>query len=158
MKTDIKGQQLIQQFEGLSLKPYLCVAKRPTIGYGNTFYEDGKAVTMADAPITKERAISLFQSIIQPFEEGVTELVKKPITQQQFNALVSFAYNVGLGSKELKKGGLRNSTLLSKVNANPNDPTIRDEFMKWVKVNGAVFNGLVNRRKAEADMYYSLLK
>lgn len=148
MKTDIKGQQLIQKFEGLSLKPYLCVAKRPTIGYGNTFYEDGKAVTMADAPITKERAISLFQGIIKPFEDGVTALVKKAVNQQQFNALVSFAYNVGVSA-------LGNSTLLKKVNDNPNDPTIRDEFMKWVKVNGAVFTGLVNRRKAEADMYFS---
>ena len=148
MKTDIKGQQLIQQFEGLSLKPYLCVAKRPTIGYGNTFYEDGKAVTMADKPITKERAISLFQGIVQPFEEQVSSLLKKPVNQQQFNALVSFSYNVGVSA-------LGNSTLLKKVNANPNDPTIRDEFMKWVKVNGAVFTGLVNRRKAESDMYFS---
>lgn len=148
MKTDIKGQQLIQQFEGLSLKPYLCVAKRPTIGYGNTFYEDGKAVTMADKPITKERAISLFLGIIEPFEEQVSRLLKKAVNQQQFNALVSFAYNVGVGA-------LGKSTLLKKVNANPNDPTIRDEFMKWVKVNGAVFTGLVNRRKAESDMYFS---
>jgi lysozyme len=148
MKTDIKGQQLIQQFEGLSLKPYLCPAKIPTIGYGNTFYEDGKAVTMADAPITKERAISLFLGIIEPFEEQVSRLLKKAVNQQQFNALVSFAYNVGVGA-------FGNSTLLKKVNANPNDPTIRDEFMKWVKVNGAVFTGLVNRRKAESDMYFS---
>lgn len=148
MKTDIKGQQLIQQFEGLSLKPYLCPAKIPTIGYGNTFYEDGKAVTMADAPITKERAIGLFLSIVQPFEEQVSALLKKSVNQQQFNALVSFTYNVG-------RGAFMQSTLLKKVNANPNDPTIRDEFMKWVKVNGAVFTGLVNRRKAESDMYFS---
>lgn len=148
MKTDIKGQQLIQQFEGLYLKPYLCPAKIPTIGYGNTFYENGKAVTMKDEPITKERAISLFLGIIQPFEDDVTELLKKAVNQQQFNALVSFSYNVGVGAF----GG---STLLKKVNSNPNDPTIRDEFMKWVKVNGAVFTGLVNRRKAEADMYFS---
>ena len=148
MKTDIKGQQLIQQFEGLYLKPYLCPAKIPTIGYGNTFYENGTPVTMKDEPITKERAISLFLRIIQPFEDNVTALLKKSVNQQQFNALVSFAYNVGVGA-------FGNSTLLKKVNANPNDPTIRDEFMKWVKVNGAVFTGLVNRRKAEADMYFS---
>jgi lysozyme len=148
MKTDIKGQQLIQQFEGLSLKPYLCPKKVATIGYGNTFYEDGKAVTMADKPITKERAISLFLNILMPFEVGVSNLVKKAVNQQQFNALVSFAYNVGINA-------LEKSTLLKKVNTNPNDPTIRDEFMKWVKVNGAVFTGLVNRRKAESDMYFS---
>ena len=148
MKTDIKGQQLIQQFEGLYLKPYLCPKKVATIGYGNTFYENGKAVTMSDPPITKERAISLFLRIIHPFEEQVTALLKKAVNQQQFNALVSFAYNVGVGA-------LGGSTLLKKVNVNPNDPTIRDEFMKWVKVNGAVFTGLVNRRKAEADMYFS---
>ncbi len=148
MKTDIKGQQLIQQFEGLSLKPYLCPAKIPTIGYGNTFYEDLTKVTMADKPITKERAISLFQSIVVPFEVGVSIRLKSTVNQQQFNALVSFSYNVGINAFE-------KSTLLKKVNANPNDPTIRDEFMKWVKVNGAVFTGLVNRRKAESDMYFS---
>ena len=67
---------------------------------------------------------------------------------QQFDALVSFAYNVGVGN-------FAKSTLLKKVNANPNDPTIRSEFEKWNKANGRVLKGLVTRRKEEADLYFT---
>jgi lysozyme len=75
-------------------------------------------------------------------------MVKKPLTQNQFNALVSFAYNVGTGA-------FSTSTLLKKVNANPNDLTIRNEFARWTRANGKIVNGLVNRRKKESDVYFS---
>ena len=109
-----------------------------TIGYGNTRYEDGSAVKSGDT-ITKARADSLFNYYVdQDFAPSVDELVGTPaigdINQVQFEALVSFTYNVG-------SANFASSTLLKKVKANPNDPTIRDEFMKWVgthSVNASV--------------------
>jgi lysozyme len=148
MKLNDDGYKLICQFEGLRLKPYLCSAKISTIGYGNTYYPDGKRVTLLDKEITKEYAFEIFKVIADKYAKRVSEMVKKPLTQNQFNALVSFAYNVGTGA-------FSTSTLLKKVNANPNDLTIRNEFARWTRANGKIVNGLVNRRKKESDVYFS---
>jgi lysozyme len=148
MKLNNAGYQLICEFEGLRLKPYLCSAKVPTIGYGNTYYPNGKRVTLLDEPITKEYAFEIFKVIADKFARRVLSMVKKPLTQNQFNALVSFAYNVGTGA-------FSTSTLLKKVNANPNDLTIQNEFARWTRANGKIVNGLVNRRKKESDVYFS---
>ena len=148
MKLNNAGYQLICEFEGLRLKPYLCSAKISTIGYGNTYYPNGKRVTLLDEPITKEYAFEIFKVIADKFAKRVSEMVKKPLTQNQFNALVSFAYNVGTGA-------FSTSTLLKKVNANPNDLTIRNEFARWTRANGKIVNGLVNRRKKESDVYFA---
>jgi lysozyme len=147
MKLDENGYQLICEFEGLMLKPYLCSAKIPTIGYGNTYYPNGKRVTLLDAQITKEYAFEIFKEIADKFAKRVASMVKKPLTQNQFNSLVSFTYNVGTGA-------FSTSTLLKKVNANPNDLTIRTEFMRWNKANRVVVNGLTRRRKKESDLYF----
>lgn len=147
MKLDNKGYLLICEFEGLKLKPYLCSAKVPTIGYGNTYYPDGKRVTLLDKEITKQYAFEIFKDIADKFAKRVNEMVKQPLTQNQFNSLVSFAYNIGTGA-------FSTSTLLKKVNANPNDLTIRNEFLKWNKANGKVIEGLNNRRKKESDLYF----
>lgn len=146
-KISNEGVNLIKKFEGLSLKPYLCPAKIPTIGYGNTFYEDGRKVKMTDQPITEERATELLRNSLKSFEQYVDSYCVDTITQQQFDALVSFAYNLG-------PANLKSSTLLKKVNTNPNDETIRGEFMKWVKAGGKTLKGLVRRREAEADLYF----
>jgi lysozyme len=135
-------------FEGLSLVPYLCSAKVPTIGYGSTFYPSGKKVTMQDKPINLESAKLMLKQTADIFATQVLLLLKKPVTQNQFNALVSFAFN--LGSQALGK-----STLLKKVNANPNDPTIKNEFLKWNKASGKVLTGLTRRRTQEANLYFS---
>lgn len=148
MKLNKKGYHLIKLFEGLSLKPYLCSAKVPTIGYGSTFYENNKKVLMSDPPITKQRADELLQMSADRFALKVVNLVKKPITQNQLNALTSFAYNLG-------SGALASSTLLKKVNVNPNDLTIRNEFLRWNKANGIALKGLTNRRIKEADLYFT---
>lgn len=148
MKLNDKGYNLIKEFEGLKLKPYLCSAGVPTIGYGNTFYENGTKVKLTDAPITKERAEILFKSLAGKFAVKVVPLIKKPITQNQFNALVSFAYNVGVTA-------LQNSTLLKLVNNNPNDANISKEFLKWNKASGKVVNGLTNRRIKESALYFT---
>ena len=147
MKLNNDGYKLICEFEGLRLKPYLCSARIPTIGYGNTYYPNGVRVTLLDKPITKEYAFEIFKDIADKFAKRVASMVKKPLTQNQFNSLVSFAYNVGTGN-------FSTSTLLKKVNANPNDLSIRAEFMKWNKANKVVVNGLTTRRKKESDLYF----
>lgn len=148
MRLDKKGLDLIAEFEGLSLKPYLCSAKVPTIGYGSTFYENGTKVKITDAPITKQRAEQLLKNTADKFAEKVAVLITKPVTQNQFNALVSFAFNVGVSA-------LKISTLLKLVNNNPNDGNIAKEFLRWNKVNGRVVQGLTNRRIKESALYFT---
>lgn len=148
MKIDKRGLDLIKEFEGLKLSPYLCSAKVPTIGYGNTFYENGTKVRMTDPPITRQRADALLILIADRFSTQVKDLVKKPITQNQFNALVSFAFNVGVTA-------LGRSTLLRLVNNNPNDGNIAKEFLKWNRAGGRVVQGLTNRRIKESALYFS---
>jgi len=146
MKLNKAGADLIKSFEGCKLKAYQCSAMKWTIGYGNTFYEDGKPVLPGHA-ITQEKAEQLFELIANEFSDKVSKLVTSMVTLNQFGALVSFAYNCGVVN-------LKNSTLLKKVNANPNDLSIRSEFLKWNKANGKVFAGLTRRREAEANLYF----
>jgi lysozyme len=146
MKLNKAGADLIKSFEGCRLSAYKCSANKETIGYGNTFYEDGTPVKLGDK-ITQERAESLFTLISDSFAAKVEPLIKSKINENQFGALTSFAYNAGVGN-------LQKSTLLKKVNANPADPTIRAEFMKWDKANSKVLAGLTRRRQAEADLYF----
>lgn len=148
MKLDEKGYQLIAEFEGLRLSPYLCSAGVPTIGYGSTFYPSGKKVTMQDKPITQATALWMLKETANKFAVEVDKLVIPALKQNQFNALVSFAFNLGTSA-------LGKSTLLKKVNANPNDPTIRNEFAKWNKAGGRVLDGLTKRRTKEANLYFS---
>lgn len=145
MKLSQKGIDLIKQFEGLRLEAYLCPAKVPTIGYGATFYEDGTKVKLCDK-ITTERAEELLKWHLETFGERVKPLIKKPLTDNQYSAILSFTYNLGIGN-------LKTSNLLKKVNANPNDDTIREEFLKWKFAGGKILEGLVRRRIAESKLY-----
>jgi len=148
MRLNQTGYDLIKTFEGLSLKPYKCSAGVPTIGYGNTYYENGVKVQMSDTPITKQRAEELLKHSADRYALKVANLLKKPVTQNQFNALVSFAYNVG-------SGALASSTLLKLVNINPNDAMISKEFLKWTKAGGVKNKGLENRRIKESALYFT---
>lgn len=141
------GKDLIKSYEGLRLTAYKCSANVDTIGYGNTFYEDGKKVKPGDK-ITLDRANKLFDFIIEKFAVRVKGLIKSDITENQFAALVSFAYNCGVEA-------LSKSTLLKKVNKDPKDLTIKDEFMKWTKAGGKVLTGLAKRRASEAKLYFT---
>ena len=156
MTTSAKGIELIKSFERLSLKPYLCPAGVPTIGWGNTIYPNGKKVTMKDAPITKEKADEIFAFILSLFEQDVTSLVKVPLTQCQYDALVSFAYNVGsdIDTDDIPEG-LGDSTLLRLINTNPMHNMISAEFLKWNKANKVICNGLTRRRTLEAHYYFT---
>lgn len=142
-----KGIPLIKKYEGLKLSAYICPAGIPTIGYGSTFYENGAKVKMGES-ISIERADSLLINTVQKFEASVRGLVKSAANENQIGALTSFAFNLGVGN-------FKKSTLLKKVNANPNDPTIKAEFMKWNKAGGKVLNGLTKRRNEEAELYFS---
>jgi lysozyme len=156
MTLDNKGYLLIAQFEGLRLKPYLCSAGVPTIGYGSTFYPSGRKVTMRDNPITQETAFWMLKQVANMFAKDVDSLVTSNINQNQFNALVSFAFNVGsdIDADNIPEG-LGDSRLLRRVNANPNDPEIAREFVKWNKARGRVLDGLTKRRLKEAELYFT---
>lgn len=145
MKTSQKGIHLILSFEGFSSKPYLDSAGIPTIGYGNTYYPGGKKVTMKDPAISRERGAELFSSVLPTYEKIVNSKMKVALTQNQFDALVSHTYNTG-GS----------DTLFSLINKKANSETIRDWFTsRYITAGGKVLNGLVRRRKAEADFFFS---
>ena len=148
MKTSINGINLITSDEGLILHPYLDVAGVPTIGYGTTFYPGGKRVTMKDPVITKVQAISFLQNALTSFENDINHFVRSKINQNQFDALADFTYNEG-------SGHFKSSTLLQKINANPNDPTITHEFLKWVYADGKVSTDLVRRRTQESKLYFT---
>ena len=138
--------QKIKKFEGYMSKAYADAKGVWTIGYGNTFYADGTPVKPGDT-ITKSEAEKLFSEVLNQFATDVADAVRVEINKCQFDALVSFTYNVGIGN-------LKRSTLLKKVNADPEDETIRGEFNKWIKSGGKTLTGLVKRRKEEADYYF----
>lgn len=147
MKLTQTGIDLIKSFEGLKLTAYLDSVKVPTIGYGTIKYPDGKAVKLGDK-ITKKQAEEYIKADLEYFTKNVKQSLTKELTENQFNALVSFTYNLGVGN-------LKSSTLLKRVNLNPEDPAIRTEFMKWINAGGKPLEGLKRRREAEADLYFT---
>ena len=147
MKVSQRGIDLIKKYEGCKLTSYLCPSNIPTIGYGNTYYLDGTKVELGET-ITQKEADELLKSTLSKFEKDVWSVIKQSINQRMFDALVSFTYNVGFGN-------LKSSTLLKKVNKNINDPSIREEFLKWNKSRGRALKGLTNRRMEEWLLYSS---
>jgi lysozyme len=93
-------------------------------------------------------AYKLFANTLTQYEQGVDKAITADISQHQFDALVSLAYNIGVSA-------FAKSTVARRVNANPSDPSIREAFAMWSKVSGKVLAGLVRRRTAEADLYFS---
>lgn len=146
MKPSINAINLIKEFEGLSLQSYLCPAGKWTIGYGTTRWLDGKPIE-AGQTITMDTAEKLLAHDVEAFAKRIPDL---NLNQNQFDAIVSFCYNVGAWA-------FVNSTMHRKIKANPSDSGIRKEFMKWTKArkNGKLveLRGLIRRRQAEADLY-----
>lgn len=148
----------MHQFESCRLTAYKCPAGKWTIGWGNTFYADGSPVKQGDK-ISQRQADALFTLILNGFEDMARKALTATLTPNQFSAFVSALYNIGHGTS--KKSGLirltngNPSTLLRKINANPNNPAIRAEFMKWVSAGTSYESGLRRRRKAESDLYFS---
>lgn len=145
MKTSDKGLQLIKQFEGFRAKPYKCPAGVPTIGYGATYYPDGRRVTMQDRPVTEADATAMLRAMLASYEAGIARYVQVPLTQGQIDALVSFAYNLGLAA-------LKSSTLLRLLNAR-NYAGAAAQFPRWNKAGGKVLPGLTKRREAERLLF-----
>ncbi|OCK42533.1 hypothetical protein BA195_10175 [Tenacibaculum soleae] len=143
-----RGLNLIKKHEGFRNNPYLCPSGIPTIGYGNTYYNDSTKVKLTDTPITLKEAETLLKSVVNQFEKGVSNLIKVELNQNQFDALVSFSYNVGLGA-------FASSTLLKRINNNPFDEDIKYQFRRWNKSGGKVLKGLKKRRNEESYLYFT---
>ena len=143
MKMSQSGKNMLVEFEGVRLKAYKCPAGVWTIGIGAT----NPPVNATDE-ITKEEAFKRLDRDLVQYEDGVRKLVKVGLTQGQFDALVDFAYNAGVGA-------LAKSTLLKKVNAEKFDE-VPAEFMKWTKGGGKELPGLVRRRRAEVKLWRGL--
>jgi lysozyme len=140
MTTSDDGRELIEGFEGLHLKTYICPAGRQTIGYGHTGSDVHSGLT-----ITEEQADQLLDNDLHRFEIAVNNLVTVDISQNIFDALISFAFNLGAGN-------LQGSHLLMYVNQNNFDAAVK-EFPRWDHANGVVVAGLLRRRNAEAAMF-----
>jgi lysozyme len=117
-----------------------------TIGFGNTFYENGDRVKEGDV-ITQQRADELAKFIIDQFAVSIAPFILQPLNENQFSACVSLAYNIGTG-------GFKRSSVFKKLNVNPTDPTIANSFRLWNKGGGVVLKGLVRRREAEIQLYF----
>lgn len=141
---DQAGLDFLANEEGLRLSPYLDSVGIPTIGIGMTYYPDtGKRVTLKDPKLTKEQAQEMFKQIVIPYETAVWSVTRDDINQNQFNALVSLSYNIGVN-------GFKGSTVVKRLNKNPQDPTIAKAFEMWKKPIV-----LLGRRKREAKLYFS---
>ncbi|GCP61500.1 muraminidase [Escherichia coli] len=146
MQTSDKGIALIKQFEGCKLTAYQDSVGVWTIGYGWTKPVDGKPIR-AGMTIKQETAERLLKTGLVSYENDVSRLVKVDLTQGQFDALVSFTYNLGARS-------LSTSTLLRKLNGG-DYAGAADEFLRWNKAGGKVLNGLTRRREAERALFLS---
>ena len=145
MKTSNKGLALIKSHEGLRLNAYLCPARVWTIGYGHTSAA-GEPTVKGGMKITKAEAEEILRRDLGKFEARVNRLVKVPLTQSQFDALVSFDFNTG---------ALHSSTLLKRLNAGKHNE-VPAQLMRWTKGGGKELKGLVNRRRDEAALWRSI--
>ena len=144
MITSQKGIDLIKHYEGLRLKAYVCSAGVLTIGYGTTIYPNGNFVKLGDI-CTLEQAETYLKNDLKRFESAVNRLVGLPINQNQFDALVCFTYNVGVGN-------LQSSTLLKMINLNRFEEASL-QFERWNKAGGKELKGLTLRRLAEKKLF-----
>lgn len=145
-KVNKAGIDLIKSFEGLKLKPYLDAVNIPTIGYGTIQYENGQRVSMKDPAISEERAVELLEHEVNKKGQAVEKMVKVPINDNEFAALVSFSYNVG-------SGALEQSTLLKLLNSNADKVAVADQLLRWNKAGGKELAGLTRRRQAERALF-----
>lgn len=153
MKLSQKGLALIQQFEGFSAKPYLDRVNVCTIGYGCTYYLDGKKVKLTDKPLTKAQASELQLAVInRDFAPKIATLLDNQIkshfvTQTMFDACVSLAYNIGMAN-------FSGSSVVRYIKVN-NKLKAADSFLLWKMAQGEVLQGLINRRVAERKVFLS---
>lgn len=138
-----RGLELIKSFEGFSTVIYLDSAGLPTIGYGHLIKTN--ETELFKAGITKSKAEKLLKADVIIAERAVLRLITAPLNNNQFDALVSFTFNLG-------SGALQRSTLRAKVNRTEHEQ-VPLEFLHWVYAGGRKIPGLVRRRKVEAELY-----
>lgn len=141
MKASVDAYELIKQFEGLRLEAYLCPAGIWTIGYGHT------SGVSPNSFIRIQEADEYLHRDVAAIEMQLNKL-NLSLRQCQWDAIVSFVFNVGIGN-------FKASTLLAKIRINPDDNSIIDEFLRWVYANGKVMRGLQKRRLTEMKLYFS---
>ena len=143
MRLDLAAE-LCRRFEGFRSKPYLCPAGIPTIGYGSTYYTDGRKVSLDDLPITREEADAiLLHESNTTYAPGVMRHCPGLVSnERRFNAIVDFCYNLGVGR-------LQTSTLRRKINAQDWEGAV-EQLLLWNKAGGRILPGLERRRQAEA--------
>lgn len=141
MKASVDAYELIKKFEGLRLEAYLCPAGIWTIGYGHT------SGVSPNSFITIQEADEYLHRDVAAIEMQLNKL-NLSLRQCQWDAIVSFVFNVGIGN-------FKASTLLAKIRINPDDNSIIDEFLRWVYANGKVMRGLQKRRLTEMKLYFS---
>ncbi|WP_151745496.1 lysozyme [Acinetobacter calcoaceticus] len=146
MSLSVDGVNQICNFEGLKLSAYDDSTGVWTIGYGTTRYPNGKRVSEGDR-CTLEQAKAYMQHDLKIFERAVNSSVKVPLKQNQFDALVSLAYNIGVGA-------FKHSTLLKKLNSGDYTEA-ENQFDVWVNAGGKRLQGLVNRRAMEKKLFLS---
>lgn len=149
-KINKAGIDLIKRWESFRAKPYLCPAAIPTIGYGTTVYPStGRKVLISDPPISEENATFMLMAYLDKYvHPELNRLIKVPLNENQYSALCSFVYNIGMTA-------FRMSTILRLINSKTATPEqIRAQFMRWNKAGGRVLPGLTNRRQSEADLYF----
>ncbi len=141
MKASVDAYELIKQFEGLRLEAYLCPAGIWTIGYGHTSgVSPNSFITIQEADEYRHRDVAAIEMQLNKLNLS--------LRQCQWDAIVSFVFNVGIGN-------FKASTLLVKIRINPDDNSIIDEFLRWVYANGKVMRGLQKRRLTEMKLYFS---
>ena len=147
LDTNRAGIELIKKSEAFRANWYVCPAGELTIGYGSTEkYTPGLTRENTPGPISRAQAERLLKrQLIQQYERGVEENVQVPLTSNQFAALVSLVYNIGVAN-------LRRSTLLRRLNARRYEAAA-DQFLRWKYAGGEVWGGLVKRRKAERALF-----
>lgn len=142
-KINKVGLDIIKKFEGFNSSVYICAGGYKTIGYGHKIEANEKFST-----ITEEEAEKLLQKDLERAEKGVCQYIRPGISDNQFSALVSFAFNLG-------NAALQRSCLRQKINYGSNAEDILYEFRKWVYAGGKKLLGLLRRREAEASLFLS---
>jgi lysozyme len=152
------GLHIIKHYESFRSKPYICPAGVPTIGYGCTYYETGKRVTLNDPPITEAQASELLKVIVIGFESSVSRYVKVELTDNEFSALVCLVYNIGTlnfaGNMSLNPPR-KPSTVLTRLNLGDKAGAAQ-AFGMWIKGSGKVLPGLVKRRESEKQLFLTV--
>ena len=157
MITSEQGIKIIKHFEGCHFKPYLCPALLWTIGYGHVLYPEQNRLPLAERKAyalhqahnrtwSQEEVDGLLKQDLQRFERGVLRYITVPLKQNEFDALVSFSFNLGLGT-------LQRSSIRSKLNRGDKEGAI-ETLLKYCRAGGKVLRGLERRRTAEANMFF----